>query len=152
MLSVNALQKPCAYSKRVMPCRRDSGQFLKTYDSTANWYFEFQNGRAARERSWIEPVPQQIQEIERLLNTVIAILEFAGLSSWWRVSFDLSDNFIHDDPAVLVDVCAVNQRWALKRCFGSEWNRPAHANSPWEIKIFADFLVRQCDRSPSDWR
>ena len=28
-----------------MTSRRDSGQFLRTYDSTANWHFEFQDGK-----------------------------------------------------------------------------------------------------------
>jgi hypothetical protein len=28
-----------------MTSRRDSEQFLKTSDSTANWYFEFQDGK-----------------------------------------------------------------------------------------------------------
>ena len=59
-------------------------------------------------------------EKQRLLNTVIAILEFAGLSSWWRESFDLSDHFIQGDLAVLVDVCAVKQPWALIPCIGAD--------------------------------
>ena len=37
--------KPCAFSNRVMTSKRDSGQFLKTLASTANWYFEFQDGK-----------------------------------------------------------------------------------------------------------
>ncbi|MDC3255769.1 hypothetical protein OAU93_00035 [bacterium] len=28
-----------------MTSKRDSGQFLKTSDSTANWHFDFQDGK-----------------------------------------------------------------------------------------------------------
>ncbi len=45
LLPVSASHQTCAFSNRVMTRKRDSGQFLKTLASTANWHFDFQDGK-----------------------------------------------------------------------------------------------------------